>query len=98
MGSIGRTNTLVWLRQAHEGPDALIILGFNTETQSLKLQKPEGEWGLRLNNHDKQFGGSVKNTAPEHLSLHKTDPMKFTIPPYTAWIYLREKGFPQTQS
>ena len=83
-----KAKALVLFRKAESGPSALILLGLNKEAETLTLQKPEGQWDKRLDNHDPQFGGHGKHPAPEQLSLRKSEKVKLTIPPYPAWVFL----------
>jgi maltooligosyltrehalose trehalohydrolase len=62
-----REKVLVLRRWGRQGPAALLVLGFNSETTSVMLWKPVGRWSLRLDSSARDFGEPVRSVFYELL-------------------------------
>ncbi len=67
----------------------LLILGFNDQPMTLKLQQPKGQWALLLNNTLPDYAEPNTNPtsyAPSELNLTSSK-HTLALPSHPAWIY-----------
>ncbi len=89
--SLKKANTLIIHRKAHQGPEALLILGFNKSSIKITANKPEGTWHLLLDSEATEFGGSAAIPPPQQLTITKEHPCNLERSPFCAWVYLNTK-------
>jgi maltooligosyltrehalose trehalohydrolase len=83
-----RENVLVLHRWAKQGPVALLVLGFNSETTSVMLREPVGRWSLRLDSSAEEFGGTGQESILRDLAI-TSEGMSIPIPAYTVAVFLQ---------
>ncbi|MBU6481203.1 MAG: malto-oligosyltrehalose trehalohydrolase [Nitrospirae bacterium] len=83
-----RENVLVVHRWAKQGPVALLVLGFNSETTSVMLREPGGRWSLRLDSCARDFGGTGQEPMSRDLAI-TAEGVSISIPAHTVALYLR---------
>ena len=83
-----RENVLVLHRWAKQGPVALLVLGFNSETTSVMLWKPVGRWSLRLDSSARDFGGTGQERISRDLAI-TSEGMAMPIAAYTVALFLQ---------
>ena len=64
-----RENVLVLHRWAEQGPEALLVLSFDSETTSVMLWKPVGRWSLRLDSSARDYGGNGQERIARELAI-----------------------------
>ena len=80
-------NVLVLHRWAKQGPAALLVLGFNSETTSVMLWKPVGRWSLRLDSSVRDFRGNGQERIARELAI-ASEGIAVPIPAYTVALFL----------
>lgn len=81
-------NILTVHRWAADGQAILLILGFNKAPVSVMLKEPMGEWHLRLNGSNRDFGGNDQASPSEMLAIPAKG-AKLDLPPYAVRLYLK---------
>lgn len=82
-----RENVLVLHRGAEQGPEALLVLSFNSETTSVMLREPVGRWSLRLDSSARDFGGNGQERIARELAI-PSEGIAMPIPGYTVALFL----------
>lgn len=70
----------------------LLILGFNDQPTTLKIQQPKGQWKLLLSNSQPEYAepnGTSSLPAPVTLDL-TAGKQTLTLPAFPAWIYKQD--------
>jgi maltooligosyltrehalose trehalohydrolase len=83
-----RENVIVLHRWAKQGPVALLVLGFNSETTSVMLREPVGKWSLRLDSSAEEFGGTGQESILRDLAI-TSEGMFIPLPAYTVAVFLQ---------
>ncbi len=78
---------LVVHRWAQQGPEALLLLGFNDKPTTITLREPKGRWSLRLDSRHTSFGGTDHTSSPGP-SMILPDGVQVSLPAYAALLYL----------
>ncbi|HSN05046.1 MAG TPA: malto-oligosyltrehalose trehalohydrolase [Nitrospira sp.] len=79
---------LMMHRQGPDGPEALLVLGFNNRPVTVAIHKPQGEWNLRLDSTSSDFAGSGQATMPRRLIVDESG-VALSVPRFSAFLYLR---------
>lgn len=79
---------LILHRWGKSGPDALLILGFNSTTVSIMLQEPVGRWRLHMDSSEEEFLGSGEDCLPRDLAI-ESGGVSMSVPAYTVAIFLQ---------
>lgn len=83
-----KENVLVLHRWAQEGPAALLVVGFNSETTSVMLREPVGRWSLRLDSSAQEFGGTGQEPLSRDLAI-TAEGVSILIPAYYVGVFLQ---------
>ncbi len=81
-------NVLVVHRRGDQGPDALVIFGFNGAPASVLLQEPLGRWCLRLESTGTEFDGDGREHLPRKLVI-VAEGVVVRLPAYAVAVFLR---------
>jgi maltooligosyltrehalose trehalohydrolase len=81
-------NVLTVHRRGDQGPDALVILGFNGAPTSVLLQEPVGRWRLRLESTGTEFDGDGREHLPRELVI-VPEGVVVPLPAYAVAVFLQ---------
>jgi maltooligosyltrehalose trehalohydrolase len=81
-------DVLVIHRRGGQGPDALVILGFNCAPTSIFLHEPVGRWHLRLESSGREFDGDGREHLPPELVI-VSDGVVVSLPAYAVAVFLQ---------
>jgi maltooligosyltrehalose trehalohydrolase len=79
---------LVVHRRGDSGPNAMVVLGFNSAPASVVLQDPIGRWSLRLASTGTEFDGDGKEHLPGELNI-LPEGVVAPLPAYAVAVYVR---------
>jgi maltooligosyltrehalose trehalohydrolase len=77
---------LVIHRRAQQGPEALLLLGFNEQAMTITLREPKGTWSLGLDSRHPSFGGTDHPSSPASMVI--PDHVPVNLPGHAAVLYL----------
>jgi maltooligosyltrehalose trehalohydrolase len=80
-------HVVVLHRWAGEGPEALLILGFNQAPIQVSINEPKGRWTRQLDGAEPKFGGDG-GRLPNDLDMAGIE-VRLDLPPYAAALYLK---------
>ncbi len=78
---------LIMHRWATEGPQAMVVLGFNPAPTKIDICAPEGTWTRTLDASAEESGVTGQTNMPEELTIAAKSPST-PIPSFTATVYL----------
>ncbi|HNP29960.1 MAG TPA: malto-oligosyltrehalose trehalohydrolase [Nitrospirales bacterium] len=87
--SHAKSQLLMIHRHARQGPDALLLLGFQDKASLALVKLPKGNWESRLDSGTFGVGDQLDHPAPSHLTIQNAEQVSLKLPPYPAWIFLK---------
>jgi maltooligosyltrehalose trehalohydrolase len=85
------TKTLIVHRKAEEGPEMLLVIGFNKEPVTISVAQPHGTWSRRLDSRMKEYGGKGEDVSSEKFVIQSRGEISVNLPSFPAWIFLQEE-------
>ncbi|MGC4099615.1 MAG: malto-oligosyltrehalose trehalohydrolase [Nitrospira sp.] len=79
---------LVVHRRGDSGPDAMVVLGFNSAPAPVVLQGPIGRWSLRLVSTGTEFNGDGREHLSRELNI-LPEGVVALLPAYAVAVFLR---------
>jgi maltooligosyltrehalose trehalohydrolase len=80
-------HVVVLHRWAGDGPEALLVLGFNQASVQMSISEPKGRWTRQLDGTEPRFGGDG-GPLPKEINIAGTE-VTLDLPPYVAALYLK---------
>ncbi|HIC05281.1 MAG TPA: malto-oligosyltrehalose trehalohydrolase [Nitrospirales bacterium] len=84
---------LIMHRWAIEGPQAIVVLGFNPAPTKIDICAPEGTWTRALDAPSEEGGDADQTSMPEELTIGVKS-QSTPIPSFTATVYITTNSHP----
>lgn len=78
---------LILHRWVQDGAASLLVLSFNKLPVTVMLSEPQGQWRLRLDSMDKQFGGTNQGSMPTQFVV-SSQGASVPVPAYGAAVFV----------
>jgi maltooligosyltrehalose trehalohydrolase len=89
VGSHPKSQLLIIHRRAKQGPEALILIGFQQNPTIALAKLPRGNWENRLDSGTSEFGGQEGQSAAPNLTIQNSERISLKLPAYPAWVFLK---------